>query len=127
MKALFQLSNISPGSFALKASCGNVTKSTPLVLNPQRVSLLIQLNKAVYRPNDLIELRVFALTSRTKPHEVQNSSKIMILDAGNNQVKIWENAAFSNGVFEGVWQLADAETGSWRAVIAVDGEVRQLN
>lgn len=117
------MGDLTPGLFTLKASSGDFNKSTALYFNAQRVSLFIQTNRPVYRPNDRIEFRVFALDSRTKPYEILDASKIWILDPGNSRVKLWKNPTFVKGLYESHWMLSDAEAGTWKILVEADGEV----
>lgn len=119
----FQLSDLRPGKFILKATGEHFSKNVSLYCNSQRVSCLIQLNKPIYKPDGLLEFRVFAINSRTKPYRIKKSSKIWFLDPGNNQVKVWEDPEFIRGLYEGSLQLIDAEPGKWTILVEADGEV----
>lgn len=98
-------------------------KSVPLFFNPQKVSLLIQVNKPFFRPDDLVEFRVFAVDSKTKPYEVK-TSKIRILDPENNEVKSWNDLTFKKGLVEANFQLREGDPGVWKILVEADGEVR---
>lgn len=117
---------MTPGSYKLKASTDGFSKSIPLFLNSKRVSLLIQINKPTFRPDDLVEFRVFVVDSKTKPYEVKTTSTIRILDAGNNQVKVWKDPLFKKGLVEESLQLNDVEPGVWKILVEADGEVRAV-
>jgi hypothetical protein len=123
MISFHQLYNLTPGKFFLKATSGNFSKSVPLYCNPQRVSLMVQLNKPIFTPESLVEFRVFAMNSRTNPYVIRHASKIRILDPGNNQVKIWKNPRFNQGLFQDRLQLTDAEPGTWKVIVEADGDV----
>lgn len=86
--------------------------------------MLIQISKPFFRPDDLVEFRVFALDSETKPYEVESLSKIRILDAANNQVKLWNDPPFVKGLVEKSLQLNEGVPGVWRILVEADGEVR---
>lgn len=107
----------------MKATSGNYSESVPLYCNPQRTSLIIQLNKPIFTPDSLLEFRVFAVNSKTNPYVIKFASKIRILDPGNNQVKIWDNPKFNRGLFEDRLQLDDAEPGTWKIIVEADGDV----
>lgn len=70
-----------------------------------------------------MEFRIFAINSRTKPYRIKETSKVWILDPGNNQVKLWKDPQFFRGLFEGSFQLVDAEPGVWKVLVEADGEV----
>lgn len=121
-----QIKDLVPGKFYLKAMTEDFSKSVPLYLNAQRVSLLIQINKPVFRTDDNFEFRIFALDSRTKPYKINDTSKIWILDPVNNQVKTWNDPTFVRGLVEGNLLLADAEPGTWKLLVEADGQVRSI-
>lgn len=118
-----QLPGLSPGSFKLRALAANFSKEVPLYFNSQRVSVLIQINKPVFKPNELVDFRVFIVNSRTKPYLVQDSSKVWILDPNNNRARMWRSPLFVGGLFESSLQLNDADPGTWKVFAEVDGEV----
>lgn len=107
----------------MKASGEDFEDSVSLYLNSQRVSLLIQVNKPIFKTDDLIKFRVFAVNSRTKPYSVKDESRIWILDPGNNQLKSWEDPLFFKGIYEDSYQLNDAEPGIWKILVEADGQV----
>lgn len=110
----------------MKAESDNFSKAVSLFLNIQKVSLLIQLNKPIFRTDDLIEFRVFAVDSQTNPYAIKDTSKIRILDPNNYEAKVWTNPSFSMGLFEGDLKLFGAEPGVWKILAQVDGEVRDV-
>lgn len=123
-KYFVQIPDLSPGLFKLKASSGSFQKSVPLYFNAKRVTLLVQLSQPVYHPDGLVNFRVFAIDSRTQPLKVEHICKIWVLDPMNNQVRLWTEPKFLNGVFEGQLRLGGASEGSWKVLAEADGEVK---
>lgn len=85
---------------------------------------MIQVSKPIYKPDDLVDIRVFIVNSRTKPYRIKKTCKVWILDANSNQVKAWKDPEFTRGLFESSLQLNDAESGAWEVLVEADGEVR---
>lgn len=122
-----QIANLTPGLFSLVARTDDYYKSVPLYFNAHRALLLIQVSKPVFKPYDIVEFRIFAVNSRTRPYKIKKSSRIWVVDPGNNQVKVWENPFFLQGLFEGELKLNNAEPGEWKVLVEADGEVRNYS
>lgn len=98
-----------------------------LVLTYRRAhfSLLIQLDKPIYRPGDLVRLRVLAIDSETRPYNVP-SAIVSILDSGSNLVKSFTNISFVKGKYEGSFQLSDnPPMNQWTVSVSAESEVSE--
>lgn len=115
--------NLTPGKFSLTATSNEFSKSIGLYCNPQRVSILVQLSKPIFKPDSLVEFRIFAINSRTKPYRIKDTSEVWVLDPNNNRVRLWEDPNFFRGLFEDSLQLTNAEPGIWKILVEADGEV----
>lgn len=116
--------NLSPGNFKLRAFSEGFSKWASLYVNSQEVSILIQVNKPIFRQDDFVEFRVFFLDSRTKPYSIKANSRVWILDPHNNEVKVWKNLKVTKGLFEGSLRLIDFDPGTWKIIVEADSEVR---
>lgn len=83
------------------------------VINKQ-FSILVQSDKALYKPGDLIRFRALVIDAETKPHDLHGSLQVYVKDGASNRVKQWSNQTTTNGVFAGEFRLSDAPVlGSW--------------
>lgn len=124
---------MNPGSYSLLVSAYDpYSKRTykqeqKLVYEKKIFSAFIQTDKAMYKAGDLINFRVFAINSETKPHNVEGGS-IMITDSGSTKIKSFADVKFVKGKYENSLQLSDSPTlGSWKISFEANGEVSSLN
>ncbi len=84
--------------------------------------ILIQTDKAIYKPSDKIQFRVLALDGFTKPSNIQNA-KIIIKDNSSNIVEELENIDFHDGIHQGIYQLPKTPPlGIWSLAVHVDSD-----
>jgi CD109 antigen len=70
-------------------------------------SILIQTDKAMYKPGDRIQFRVLVVDIETKPVNLNNEPiQAYIQDPRGNKIKQWENIKMENGVFKGDLKLS---------------------
>lgn len=97
---------------------------TELVVNTKRFVMLVQSDKAIYKPGDRIQFRVLVLDSNTKPIDVNGGLSIQVLDGRSNLIRQWPNATAQSGVFTGELQLSDYPVlGKWTIVVDMMGEI----
>lgn len=88
-------------------------------------SMLIQLDKPIYRPGDVVRFRVFAFDSETRPYNVP-SAIVSIEDSGSNLVKSFANITFVKGMHEGSFQLSDnPPLYQWTITATAESEVNE--
>lgn len=120
-----QFPNISLGLYELVAETDDYSKSVGLYINPQKVTLMIQLDKPIYKTTDVVNFRVFAIDSRTKPYmKIPGYSKIWILDPKNNELKAWENVQLTMGIYQDKFVFTRLQPGIYEIVAEVDDTVR---
>lgn len=69
-------------------------------------SVFIQTDKALYKADDLMRFRLFAVDANTLPYEVKASPVVSIFNPSNILVKKYSNVTFLKGRYEGEFQLA---------------------
>lgn len=88
-------------------------------------SIFVQTNKAIFKADDVVLFRLFAVNSLSLPYSVQGIPVVTITDPSNNKVKQFANVTFVKGKYENQLSLSSApQTGSWKISIEAEGEVR---
>jgi CD109 antigen len=89
-------------------------------------SLLIQLNKAIFLPGDLLRFRVFSVDSETLAVNPAKLLSIYIVDPNKNVVTTFSNVTFENGKYGNSLQIASSPLlGVWSVIVENGAEVRQ--
>lgn len=84
-------------------------------------SVLLQTDKPVYKPGDLVRFRAFAVESETLPVDLFEMN-VQVSDPDGNVVKLWHNVCVHAGLYEGSFQLADSvKLGMW--LLKMDDEL----
>lgn len=99
---------------------------TKLRAESKNVSLFIQMDKAIYMPNETIKFRVLVLDSLLRPVTLKNDAllDIFITDSENNRIKQWKGVDTYRGVFTDELQLSDLPVlGDWKIEAKVGLEV----
>lgn len=93
--------------------------------NHKRLSFLIQTNKPLYKADDVVKFRIFAIDSATKPYQfISPNIEIHAIDANNNRIKRWANISFERGIFESEFKLSNNPlSGFWWIWVDGDDEV----
>jgi CD109 antigen len=96
-------------------------KFARLSINAKKNSVLIQTDKAMYKPGDNVQFRVLVMDRDMKPATNANVA-IFISDGAQNRVKQFDNIVFNKGVFENSMQLSELPVmGNWRINVKVNG------
>jgi uncharacterized protein YfaS (alpha-2-macroglobulin family) len=91
----------------------------------KRFSIFIQTNKPIYKADDTINFRVFAINPNSSPYSVKGNPEVTIKDPSGNKVKLFSNVTFVKGKFEGSIVLSSAPPlGSWSIEANIEDEVR---
>lgn len=98
-----------------------------LVIERKNVSIFVQTDKAIYKPEEVIRFRVLVLDSKLRSVQLSaNSTSFLIYveDAENNRIKQWKNGNLSKGVFASQFKLSKLPVlGNWKIVVEIDEEV----
>lgn len=98
-----------------------------LGVETKNVSIFIQTDKAIYKPDETIRFRVLVLDAKLRPVQLDEKSTsflIYIKDADNNRIKQWKNGKLAKGVFSSEFKLSKLPAlGNWKIVVEIDEEV----
>lgn len=129
--ATFELGELPKSAVGYKLIAEGLTgirfrdETEVLVLNKQ-ISALVQTDKALYKPGDMIRFRVLVLDPNTKPVQVNGGLQIHMLDGNANRVKQWSNATVYRGVHTGELQLSEYPVlGKWTLVVELLGQTKK--
>ena len=93
----------------------------------KRFSAFIQTDKAIYKADDVIRFRVFAVNSQSLPYSVKGNPEITIKDTSGNKIKQYSNITFVKGKYENEFLLSSSPPlGSWSVVADIEGEVDEF-
>jgi len=96
--------------------------STALKFMQKSRSVLIQTDKAIYKPGHKVHFRVLVLTSHLKPSDL-SSIDIYMKDGGGNRVKEWNRVEPSRGVYSDELELSTQPVlGDWEIVVKASGQ-----
>ncbi|XP_037049174.1 CD109 antigen-like [Bradysia coprophila] len=123
----FSIGKLDEGNYKLIAESQTgltFTKEISISLPSKRLSVLIQTDKAMYKPGDKVKFRVLVLNSDTNPATI-NSMNVFITDGTNNRIKQWTNVDTVMGIFTEELQLStNPPLGIWNINVAVDNQTR---
>lgn len=97
---------------------------TALFYENKRYTVLVQTDKAIYKPSDRVRFRVLALDANLKasgPRFIPQGVQITIRDGGHNIIRSWSDVTLRNGVvYADELLLADyLKFGEWSIEVAV--------
>ncbi len=97
---------------------------TDLTLSEKYFSFLIQTDKALYKPGDLVRFRVLVIDKDTKPHDLVGSLQVYVYDGDGNFIKLYANqSTANNGVYTNEFQLSDSPVmGYWQLKFIAESE-----
>ncbi|KAK0052968.1 thioester-containing protein 4, partial [Biomphalaria pfeifferi] len=88
-------------------------ESENLNYNNKETSVFIQINKAIFKPGDIVNFRVFGVYSDLKSYT--DPIDISIYDANSNKIKQWLQVTPTNGVIaEGLTLSTQPVLGDWK-------------
>lgn len=96
-------------------------------MNMKTHMVLVQTDKAVYKPTDKVQFRVLVLDEQTKPI-VNTKAQVFITDGGDNRIKQFDNINLSKGFFQSELQLSDSPVlGKWNIHTKLEGVKEFMN
>jgi CD109 antigen len=90
-------------------------ETATLSYNSKATTVLIQTDKAIYKPSERIQFRVLVVDGETKPvNSTDQPISAYIVDPKRNKIKQWQNITLTNGVFKGDLKLSrEPAKGRW--------------
>lgn len=88
------------------------------------MSVLIQTDKPVYKPGELLRFRVVVIDVDTRPVKSIQTVHIALDDSEETSIRKWPFAQLYNGVFESAVQLASSPVlGNWTLTVTASEDV----
>lgn len=96
------------------------TNETQLHYEPKQHTVLVQTDKSIYKPGDLIHYRVLLLDANLKPARGYGRVHLEIRDSGNNIIRSYKDIRLTNSIYSNELQLSDyPRFGDWSIVVEV--------
>ncbi|KFB37487.1 hypothetical protein ZHAS_00004708 [Anopheles sinensis] len=97
-------------------------EDVPVVIESERFSGLIQLDKPVYVPGDTVNFRVIVVDSDLKPPK-RKYITVTIITPSDALLRQWDAAPLNIGVFEGSFQISALSIfGTYKIVVESNGD-----
>ncbi|KAG4077250.1 hypothetical protein HA402_009879 [Bradysia odoriphaga] len=88
---------------------------TDLTLSEKYFSFLVQTDKALYKPGDLVRFRVVVIDKDTKAHDLIDTLQVNVYDGAGNRIKLYANQSTTHGVYTNEFRLSESPVmGQWR-------------
>uniref|UniRef100_A0A182NV97 TEP1-F n=1 Tax=Anopheles dirus TaxID=7168 RepID=A0A182NV97_9DIPT len=122
--ARFRIPNIPTSSrmeLTIEDEDSYIHETMPLKVRRRLFSGLIQTDKPVYKPDDMVRFRVIVLDTELKPPAHVESVNVSIYDSEDNVVRCWDSAKLFTGVFESTFQVPSAaKHGIWNITVNIE-------
>lgn len=97
-------------------------RHSKLTVGKELPKVYIQMDKALYKPGDVVQYRIMALDVGAKPANVKEPLDLVFYDNAQNRVKVDKDIKFHKGVHTGKFQLTEETIlGTWTLDV-VDGK-----
>lgn len=98
----------------------NFYQTVTLSMNTRNVSVIVQTEKAIYKPSDTVQFRVLVLDENLKPLD-DIKAQVYITDCAQNRIEQFDEIGFIKGVFQGDLKLSDSpRLGNWSIIALVN-------
>ncbi|XP_037958206.1 CD109 antigen [Teleopsis dalmanni] len=99
------------------------TNETRLNFEPKQFTVLVQTDKAIYKPTDTVRYRLLLLDANLKPVRNYGRVHMELRDSGNNIIKSYKDLRFTNGVYSNELLLSNyPKFGEWSIDVVVGEE-----
>lgn len=96
---------------------------TDLTLTEKYFSFVVQTDKALYKPGDLVRFRALVIDKDTKAHDLVGGLNVYVYDGDNNRIKLYANQSTTKGVYTNEFQLSEAPVmGNWKLTFIAESE-----
>uniref|UniRef100_A0A182SZH6 TEP1-F n=1 Tax=Anopheles maculatus TaxID=74869 RepID=A0A182SZH6_9DIPT len=117
--------NLPTGSYKISIDGRNgfsLHKEADLMLLSSTMSGLIQLNKPIFKPGDLVQFRALVLDVDLKPPAGVKAAHVTVRDPQGTVIRKWDPAKLQAGVFEAELQVATVPLfGSYNISVKIGG------
>lgn len=114
----------------MRAKClsgENFEQIVELELSTKKNIVIVQTDKAIYKPTDKVQFRVLVLDSELRSSEPKKV-EVFIADGAKNKIKQFDDVQLIKGVFQNELQLSDSPVlGNWSIVVKVDNQPETIN
>lgn len=101
-----------------------ISDQVDLQFLPIKVGLIIQTDKDIYKPDDLIRFRLFGLDGDSRPVNIDEETQVFLIDPQGFALSTITQVAFSKGHYKNEFQLSNlVSTGFWTIRVQVGEEV----
>lgn len=125
----FDTGYMEPGQYRLNAeglSGLDFHEQKVISFHSKNVSVLIQTDKALYKPKDVIRFRVIVLDINMKPVPSQEPVHIYFVDGAKNLIKEWYDLRTNRGVISDELELSSFPVlGEWHLMVETRGEIEE--
>lgn len=91
-------------------------------LNRKKLSVLVQTDKAIYKPGDKVRFRIILVNGDLKPY-IAKTVEVFITDATSNRIKQYDSVSFVKGVADLELQLSEEPViGIWGISVKLTNE-----
>lgn len=125
----FQAEHFPPGFYQVSAIGLNLDFRgvKNIEYQTKHFSAFIQTDKAIYKADDVIRFRLFAVNSQSLPYSVKGNPEVTIRDPSGNKVKQFSNITFVKGKYENEFLVSSSPPlGSWSVVADIEGQVVEI-
>lgn len=100
----------------------NFVNSTELTYNSKSASIIIQTDKPIYKPGEIVKFRVLLLDRLLRPHG-PGPINIHFKDGQGNIINQWQNAIVQKGIFSGELPLSEEPNlGDWSVNVGLKNQ-----
>ncbi|EDW28614.1 GL19279 [Drosophila persimilis] len=119
----FEIPDLKPDRYRLTSEgLGGVqfTNETQLHFESRQHTVLVQTDKGIYKPGDLVHYRVLVLDANLKPARGYGRVHVDIKDSGNNVIRSYKDVRLTNAIYSNELRLSDyPRFGTWSIVVEV--------
>ncbi|XP_044316037.1 CD109 antigen [Drosophila rhopaloa] len=100
------------------------TNETQLHFEPKQHTVLVQTDKSIYKPGDLVHYRVLVLDANLKPARGYGRVHVDIKDSGDNIIRSYKDIRLTNSIYSNEIRLSDyPRFGTWSIVVDVSEQI----
>uniref|UniRef100_A0A1A9W1S3 TEP1-F n=1 Tax=Glossina brevipalpis TaxID=37001 RepID=A0A1A9W1S3_9MUSC len=101
----------------------NFANETQLYFDHKQHTVLVQTDKAIYKPSDLVQYRILIMDANLKPARNYPKVRIILRDSGDNIIQSYRDIQLISGVYANDLLLADyPKFGEWSIEVQVGDE-----